>query len=320
MSKAKLAIALGTLIVASIAGAVPILGTAPFHLQRKQTTNIGLRTAGSIVAPIRFRDDHDGGLLVTGWINSAGPFVFAIDTGAGVSLLSQSVISRAGLLVSSSKQTLVGGLSTSTITSNQESRVSKLALGSADNLLPATFVAAVVPRLPGTIDGVLDPTEAFSPFGYSIDLPNRELLAFDATTHGLRISEIPEGGTVVRWVRESGSHRPYVRLGDGRLALIDTGSGFGLAINESRVEGNGLNHRRPPPAVRDLGGGSVQVRQVAPVTVNIGDLVLRGVPTDVLLGAARGTPLILGRRALYPFRITFDPVAQLIAIQPSERH
>jgi hypothetical protein len=40
----------------------------------------------------------------------------------------------------------------------------------------------------------------------------------------------------------------------------------------------------------------------------------------VLSGVAPGTPIILGRRALFPFRITFDPVARLIAFEPAERN
>jgi hypothetical protein len=52
--------------------------------------------------------------------------------------------------------------------------------------------------------------------------------------------------------------------------------------------------------------------------VSIGTLVLNGVPTDVLTGVAPGTPIILGRRALFPFRITFDPLSRLISFEPTE--
>jgi hypothetical protein len=108
-----------------------------------------------------------------------------------------------------------------------------------------------------------------------------------------------------------------VRLEDGRLALVDTGSGFGLAVNQPR-DATGANHRREN-TIRDLGGGMVQSREVQPQTISIGALVLRGVPTDVLTGVAPGTPIILGRRALFPFRITFDPVAHLIVFEPAEK-
>ncbi|HEU4765723.1 MAG TPA: aspartyl protease family protein [Pyrinomonadaceae bacterium] len=271
------------------------------------------------MAPIRLRDDREHGLLAKGWINGAGPFVFVIDTGAGASLISRRVVDEAKLQVNKSRTTLVGGLSTSPISSNQETRLTSLALGQPGNRVSGNVVAAVVPNLPRAIDGVLDPTDVFSPFGYTVDLPNRELRVFDASSHGLNVNQQPRDGAVVRWVREDGSHRPFVRLGDGSLALIDTGSGFGLALNESQVRSDQKSSHRPDSRIsQDLGGGRVQSRRISPQTVNIGALSLNGVPTDVLSGTAPGTPIILGRGALFPFRITFDPIARLIAFEPAE--
>ena len=311
MSKAKLAIALSTL-VATVVWAVPAIGTA-HRLVRS--------TSVSSVAPISFREDEDHGLLAKAWINGAGPFVFAIDTGAGASIISQRVVVEARLQVKKARTPLVGGLSTSPISSDQEVRINGLALGNPGNRVPGRVVAAVVPNLPRAIDGILDPTDAFSPFGYSVDLPRRELRVFDPSVNGLNANNQPRDGAVVRWVREAGSHRPFVRLGDGSLALIDTGSGFGLALNESQVVSRRTADARRSENSRvnqDLGGGRVQSRRISPQKVNIGALVLNGVPTDVLSGVARGTPIILGRRALFPFRITFDPVARLIAFEPVE--
>jgi hypothetical protein len=266
-----------------------------------------------VVVPVRLKDERERGLLAQGWINGAGPFVFVIDTGAGVSLISRNVVAQSRLQVSSSRRTLVGGLSTSQIRSNEETRVSGLALGERSNNVPGSFSAAVVANLPGSIDGILDPTEVCRPYGYSIDIPNRELRVFDAAAQRLRVTDVPKDGAVVRWVREAGSERPFVRLGDGRLALIDTGSTLGFALNEpGRVAGS--NHS----ITHDLGGGSVQSRRVAPQTVSIGSLVLNKVPTDVLTGVAPGTPIILGRGALFPFKITFDPSSRLIAFEPTE--
>lgn len=311
MSKAKLAIALSTLSVAMVAWAIPGLGIALQRVQRPENVRV-VTLPPTSVAPIRLRDERDRGLLANGWINGAGPFVFAIDTGAGVSLVSRNVVERAGLRVTRSRRPLVGGLSTSPISSDQETRLAGLALGRSNNNVPATVTAAVVANLPGSIDGVLDPTEVFSPFGYTFDLPNRELRVFDASAPRLRLTDVPAEGAVVRWVREPGSHRPFVRFEDGRLALIDTGSGFGLALNEPR-------RRSGERTIHDLGGGSVQSREVEPQTVSIGSLVLNKVPTDVISGVAAGTPIILGRRALFPFKITFDPTARLIAFEPVER-
>lgn len=313
MSKAKLAIALSVLsVVATVAWAVPIRGIA--HQRVRQAE----RARSSGVAPIRLRDERERGLLAQGWINGAGPFTFAIDTGAGVSLISPRVAGEARLGVTKSSRPLVGGLSSSPISSNHETQIAGLSLGFRENRISGSFKAAVVAGLPASIDGVLDPTEVFRPFGYSVDLPNRELRVFNTTAPRLRVSDVSPGGTVVRWVREPGSHRPFVRLEDGRMALLDTGSVLGLALNEGR-SASGANHRRDENTIHDLGGGRVQSRSVEPQTVSIGALVLRGVPTEVLTGVAPETPIILGRRALFPFRLTFDPAARLIAIEPTER-
>ena len=300
MSKARLAIALVTLSVATVAWAVPDSGAAHQRVQSSVRS----------VFPVRLHDGRDG-LVADVWINGSGPFVFAIDTGAGVSLIRRSVVERARLQVTRSSRPLVGGLSTAPIASNEETRFGSLALGQPNNRIATSAVAAVVANLPGAIDGILDPTDVFRPLGYSVDLPNHELRVFDGR---LRANENPPGGAVVRWV---GNDRPLVRLSDGRLALIDTGSGFGLGLTDGRVIG-GRNHGQVDNRT-DLGGGSVQSHPVAPQRVSIGVMVLNGVPSDVLTGVAPGTPLILGRRALFPFRITFDPVSRLISFEPGER-
>jgi aspartyl protease len=308
VSKAKLAIALTTLSIASVAWAVPQTGTA--HQRVQQPSSYVEQTSAGI-GPIKLRDERDRGLLATGWINGRGPFFFAIDTGAGVSLISRSVVERAGLRVTNSTRPLVGGLSTSPISSNQETRLSGLALGQPSNRISTSAIAAIVPNLPDQIDGILDPTDVFAPHGYSVDLPNRLLRVFDGR---LRTTDVPQDGAVVRWV---GTDRPFVRFSDGRLVLLDTGSGFGLALNEAR-SGAGRNHGDNTMA--DLGGGRIQYRPIAPQRVSIGALVLNGVPTDVLTGVAPGTPIILGRRALFPFKITFDPVSRLISFEPTEHN
>jgi len=304
VSKAKLAIALTILSVATVGRAVPMRGTAPQRVERLRPANV--------LAAIRLRDERERGLLAQGWINGAGPFVFAIDTGAGVSLVSRNVVERARLQMATSRRPLVGGLSTAPIASDEETQISGIALGTRENRVPGGFSAAVVNTLPGSIDGVLDPTEVFKGFGYSVDLPNRELQVFDTASFRLRLTDVPREGAVVRWVREAGSDRPFVRLSDGRLALLDTGSRLGLGLSEGRrTTGRG-------DMIHDLGGGTIQSRRIEPQTVTIGALVLNRVPTDLLTGVAAGTPIIIGRGALFPFKITFDPASRLIAFEPTE--
>jgi len=77
-----------------------------------------------------------------------------------------------------------------------------------------------------------------------------------------------------------------------------------LAVSEDVPD---YNPRRASPAVRDIGGGEVVSRRVGPTTISIGSLVLRGVPTDILTGVEKDAPTLLGRDALYPFRLRFDP-------------
>ena len=305
MSKAKLALALGFSFLN--AWAVPLAGAA--HISSSHR----VQTVSHSFRPIRFRDEGGAGLVVNGWINGAGPFAFAIDTGADVSIVSSRVAQSAGLSITKSKRSIVAGLSNAPIATSEEAFAKDLSIGSRDNTVPEQPLLAVVTSLPGGIDGILNPSDVFGSLAYSIDLPNRQLLVFDSRTNGLEASRQPQDGAVVRWIREAGSTRPFVKLGDGRLALVDTGSGFGLAVREGSSS-NGRNHSR---RTSDLGGGNVQSRELGPTTVSIGPLVLENIPTQVLLGVPASTPVILGRRALHPFKITFDPVARLIAIEPA---
>jgi hypothetical protein len=192
--------------------AAPLSGAAYSFTkpQRENNTSVAL-------APIRLREDDSAGLLVAGWINEAGPFTFAIDTGAGVSLVTSRVAAGAKLRVTKSSRTLIGGLSSSPITSNQEAYPNRLSLGSSDNTVPAKPLLAIVNTLPGNIDGILDPTDLFGRMAYSIDLPNHQLLVFDGKSNGLDLSRTPKDGAVVRWVRQGGSNRPFVKLGDAFL-------------------------------------------------------------------------------------------------------
>ena len=313
MSKIKLAIALCTLIAVSALWAVPLFGTAHNRLWRTATSAGEYQSSGAVLAPVRLKQSSGRGLLADVWIRGSGPFTFAVDTGAGVTLVSRGVVTRAGLQTHRSTRPLAGGLSAGSIISNQATAIQQVAIGTRNNQLSTSFKAAVVENLPG-LDGILDPTSAFQPYGYSIDLPNRELRVLDLASGGLRVKDAPADGAVVKWIRNSDDDRPFVRLGDGRLALIDTGSGFGLAVSDGRVVGR--NHNQQNQVIRDLAGGSISVRRVDPVTVNIGSLMLKSVPTDYLFGAPAGTPVIIGRDALYPFRLTFDPVNRLIEIAP----
>lgn len=275
-------------------------------------------TAARLPSIARFREVTGRGLVARVWVNGVGEFDFAIDTGAGATLLSGRVAREAQVVVGGRSITLAG-LSGVGTTQGREASLRSLAIGESDNLLPAHGRCIVTDGLPEGVDGVLDPTEAYWPLGYTIDLPNGELSAFDPRATPLRRSDVPPGGSVVPWLNEAGSRRPFVMLNGTRRALLDTGSEFGLALSAAAASQLGIlnNGRgRSWDGVRDIGGGEVGARRIAPATINIGSLVLRGVPTDLLSGAHAGAPILLGRDALQPFQLTFDPLNRLIRIAP----
>ena len=165
----KLAVALSTLIAVSAWWAVPLTGTAHQRLWSNTESN----EASSILANTRLTRSESRGLLVSLWIQGSGPYKFAVDTGAGTSIVTRDLVSRAKLRTLVMNRPLVGGLSSGAIHTNQKTTIRQIGLGSPGNEINTTFSAAVVASLPEGLDGLLDPTEAFRPFGYSIDLPNK---------------------------------------------------------------------------------------------------------------------------------------------------
>lgn len=279
------------------------------------------RGTTALPAPVSFRESDSRGLLVRTWVNGEGPFTFALDTGAGATLLSSRAASEARVEVEVGGRGIsIGGLSGATAGGAKKAFVRTLALGSHENNVPARGLFVVAPGLPEDVDGVLDPSELFGTLGFVIDIPAGELSFFDPRTRPLRKSDAPPEGAVVPWLTEGGTRRPFVMLAEGRRALLDTGSGFGLAVDASAAQTLGIVQTEGGRGrgARDLGGGEVHARRVRAATVSVGALVLRGVPTDLLVRAEKGAPVILGRDALRPFRLTFDPVNRLIMLDPRE--
>jgi predicted aspartyl protease len=262
--------------------------------------------------PVRFQEVRGRGLLVSVWVNSAGPFTFAIDTGAGSTLVSSRVAAEARLNLKSARGGSIAGL-TGSATSVSAARPQSLAIGDSENYLPSGRDVLVTSGLPRDIDGVLDPTEAFSPLGYIIDIPRRQLSAFEPRDTPIRLSSPPQGGAVVSWLRERNGRRPFVQLDNGDRVLIDTGSSFGLAIRDPSQ-----TFQSNESVAQDIGGGRIFARRVRPTTVAIGTLTLQNVPTDLVSGTEADSPTLLGLNALRPFRLTFDPVKRLIEIAPAD--
>jgi predicted aspartyl protease len=314
--------------LAATTGAVPSTGTAPFFKPSIDNTlravNVAVeqrqrRGVTRVPSPIRFREVSGRGLLVSAWVNGTGPYTFAIDTGAGATILSRRVADEAHASSSGRRPVTIGGMSGTGMVSGQEVSVRGLALGDENNLLPSSGVVIVTDRLAPGVDGVLDPAEAFWPLGFEIDIPRGELIAFDPHTNPLRRNQnLSSDETIIPWLTDGQSRRPFVMLEGRQRALLDTGSGFGLALTEDAARSLGIlgGSGREYGDVRDLGGGQIAAHRISPATVHLGNLVLRGIPTDLLPNARAGSPALLGRDALRPFRLTFDPLSRLIRIIP----
>jgi hypothetical protein len=311
--RARLFISIGALV--AMLWAVPNLGTARFIVSAAAQTsvNIPLQRAS-------LRVERERGLLLDVWLNGRGPYVFAVDTGAGGNLITQRVVTDSQLTTNAVAYTRISGLTAASTASTREAAMRRIALGDPRNLVSASKTALVVSTLPNGVDGILDPTDIYAPFGYSIDMPNRSIEAVDVSLNSSPRSQPNGEGATVPWLRSGSSDRPFVKLGDGRLALVDTGSRFGLAVNgRDAVIVGSRGNRSPNQGTRDISGGNVNSRRVAPTTISIGELVLRSVPTDILFGIEDDAPVILGRDVLYPFKITFDPRKRLIEFATSER-
>jgi hypothetical protein len=276
--------------------------------------------AQALPAPARFREVGGRGLLAEVWVNNSGPYDFAIDTGAGATLISRRVAAEARVALSGARSVTLSGLSGAGGAQGREAAPGSLAIGTPENLLPGRGLAIVIDTLPPDLDGVLDPTESYWPLGFTINLPDARISAFDPRATPLRGLATPPGGAIVPWLFDGSSRRPFVMLDAGRRALLDTGSGFGLAVNETAARSFGIasTRGRERAGVRDLGRGDINARRVEPITIQIGSLVLRRIPTDLLSGASSGAPVLLGRDALRPFEISFDPVSRLIRLRPAD--
>jgi predicted aspartyl protease len=302
------------LIVAAVGGRAVSSGTALRASQQQKAQRP--RSVAQVPRPttlprsVGFREVRGRGLLVNVWINSNGPFTLAIDTGAGITVISPRVASEAGIAIQAGPGPQIAGLSGNVVTA-QAGTFQNIAVGDPQNRLPSKN-NVISSGLPRDLDGLLDPNDAFSSLGYSLDIPRQELSFFDPRESPLNPRSQPRDGAVVSWQQQGGSHRPFVVLSTGEQALLDTGSSLGLGVHDF----NSTPVYSRSSAVHDV-GGSVSARRGSPRTVSIGALVLRNVPTDVITGASSDAPVLLGLNALRPFRLRFDPLHRLIEIAPS---
>lgn len=291
-----------------------LLGEISAGQQRQRAT-----PAVELPRTVGFREVSGRGLLIQAWVNGSGPYTFAVDTGAGGTIISRQVANEARVGASGGRPVMLGGMSGAGAVAGHEATLRSLAIGDERNFLPSKSPVVIIERLAPGVDGVLDPSEAYWPLGFEIDMARGEMTAFDPRRSGIsRTQNLPPDGTIVSWLTDGQSRRPFVMLEGGRRALLDTGSEFGLAVTADAARALGIppGRGRERGDVRDISGGSIQAHRLSPATVRIGALVLRGIPTDLLSNARAGSPILLGRDALRPFRISFDPVNRLIRIVP----
>ena len=299
---------LAMLLVASIGGRAASAQAA--LSQQSRQANVKSSTSTPIPRPVSFREVAGRGLLVRTWVNGIGPFTFAIDTGAGATLISSRVAAESRVRRATDRPTSISGL-TGAKSIAYHASLESLAIGEIENYLPAKGEVLITSGLPADLDGVLDPTEALAPLGYTIDIPGREFIAFDPRSEAVEVNRPPLEGAVVTWLREAHGRRPFVMLDNGDRALIDTGSSLGLAIRDPNTAS-----REVATGARDIGGGRISTRRVSTSTISIGSLTLRRIPTDLVSGAEADAPVLLGLTALRPFRMRFDPLHRLIEIGP----
>ena len=304
-SKLFSAIVLASMLMGVAAVNAAALSQRPRRIAPRTT----VATSYSLPHAVSFREVSGRGLLARVWLNGIGPFNFAIDTGAGATIISPRVADEANVARTNEQATIAGLSGINTVA--QHASIDTFAIGDSDNLLPAKGAVLVSAGLPGDLDGLLDPIEAFSPFGLTIDLPQRELTAFDPNINPLKVSNAPADGAVVPWLHEANTRRPFVMLDNGDRALLDTGSSLGLAVRDSNMTSRSATY-----AERDIGGGRISARR-GQTNIAIGALALRRVPTDFVSGTGTDAPVLLGLAALRPFRLRFDPLHRLIEIAPS---
>ena len=85
--------------------------------------------------PVSFRDVNGRGLLVRTWVNGVGPFNFAIDTGAGATIIAPRVAEEAHVARTNRSATIAGLSGANTVA--QHASIDNLAIGDSENRLPA---------------------------------------------------------------------------------------------------------------------------------------------------------------------------------------
>jgi len=135
------------LVVVAIGGRAVSLGAA-LHLSQQPRPKTG-RAAPPPQRPVTlphavtFREVRGRGLLVETWVNSAGPFTFAVDTGAGITVISPRVASEASVAIQAGAGPSIAGLS-GAVVSAKAANIETIALGDSQNYFRSERCARVL--------------------------------------------------------------------------------------------------------------------------------------------------------------------------------
>src|SRR5947209_2722765 len=113
MRKASIATPALVLAALTMIWAAPLKRAAQFSFQgsrRGYSAAAEPAYNGRVPATVNFRPDDARGLIVAVWVNQAGPFNFAVDTGVGTTLISEQAAARAGLRGREAQRVNIGGL------------------------------------------------------------------------------------------------------------------------------------------------------------------------------------------------------------------
>ena len=178
MARKSLVVALALALTVLNGAAPAVAGAALSTVERSRTaepqskaptrSRYATSAPATVPAPVQFKETDGFGLMVDVWLNGAGPFRFAIDTGAGGTLIADRV-ARTANITTKTDAVQLGGLSGAGDAGAREADGLTISVGAVENRLPSGGMAIVATSLPQTLDGILDPTEAYFPLGFVLD-------------------------------------------------------------------------------------------------------------------------------------------------------
>ncbi len=279
----------------------------------------------SVTVPIltsKSLNGHDY-IVVSTQVNSAGPFLFLLDSGAERNVADSSLLPAASLKIHGG--THIHGIGPETEGSLQtEETTLQLGRATVPRQKFLTFDLSVFSKLGGVkLSGVLG-ENIFKNFVVRIDYA-RSLLTL---TPPDQFHDSGTGMRVVMPLSFDKAHRPQIDAQVEGIAgkfIIDTGSDAAVILNSPFVEQNGLRakYASQGQTITTVGvGGETKVQVVPSLRVQIGGIAMTGVPVG-LSQAQSGAETdkdeagAFGGALLSHFILTFDYSRKQLIFEPS---